>query len=52
MKACTPLSYPRDSEWLQDRHVITYLAESVNLNVVDKPLACNYVVQAIMPTET
>ena len=42
------MSYPRDNKWLQDRHVITYLAERVNLNVVDEPVAWNCVVRAIM----
>ena len=37
-----------DNEWLQDRHVITFLAERAYLNVVDKPLAWNYLVRAIM----
>ena len=42
------MSYPRDNEWLRDRHVITYLAERMYLNVVDELLAWNYLVRAIM----
>ena len=46
--ASGPVSYPHDNEWLQDRHVITFLAERAYLNVVDEPLAWNYLVRAIM----
>ena len=48
MAASAPVSYPRDNEWLQDRHVITFLAEQAYLNIVDEPLAWNYLVRAIM----
>ena len=46
--ASAPVSYPHDNEWLQDKHVITFLAERAYLNVVDEPLAWNYLVRAIM----
>ena len=48
MAASAPVSYPHDNEWLQDKHVITFLAERAYLNVVDEPLAWNYLVRAIM----
>ena len=48
VEASMPMSNIRDKNWLQDKHLITYLQEIMNLHIVVVPLAWKYFARAIV----